>query len=105
MPELLVRHTVDRLLKLDPIAWNTEALAKRDAGKAIAKQAEAKKETARKPGTKPAHKLEDYAGDYASGEFTLKEFSIVRVRFEEEGGKVTGMTLIQPNGVFTATRK
>ena len=40
-----------------------------------------------------------------SGEFNLKEFSIVRMRFEEEGGKVTGMTLIQPNGVFTAKKK
>jgi len=236
VPELLVRHTVDRLLKLDPIDWNGEFLAKRDAGKAIAKEAEAKKETARKPGTKPAHKLEEYAGDYAhpgygplkvevdgkrlkmtynhlsvpldhwhyetwtgakggdhpaledlrflfetdmagnvvavttpfeatlkdgitfakkpdsrlsdaaylaryageyeingeigsiqlagnvlklnlrgqpqyhlvpevNGEFSLKEASIIRVRFEEEGGKVTGMTLIQPNGVFTAKRK
>jgi CubicO group peptidase (beta-lactamase class C family) len=236
VPELLVRHTVDRLLKLDPIDWNGEYLAKRDAGKAMAKEAEAKKETARKPGTKPAHKLEEYAGDYAhpgysplkivvdgkrlkatynhlsvplehwhyetwtgvkggdhpnledlkflfetdmsgnvvavttpfeaalkdgitfakkpdsrlsdaaylarfagdydmngetgsiqlagnvltlnlkgqpqyhlvpevSGEFSLKEVSIVRVRFEEEGGKVTGMTLMQPNGVFTAKKK
>jgi CubicO group peptidase (beta-lactamase class C family) len=236
VPELLVRHTVDRLLKLDPIDWNGEALAKRDAAKAIEKQAEAKKETARKPGTKPAHMLEEYAGEYAhpaysplkievdgkrlkmtynhlsaplehwhyetwtavkggdhpaledlkflfetdmagnvvavttpfepmledgitfkkkadsrlsdaaylarfvgdyeingeigsiqlagnvltvnlkgqpqyhlvpevSGEFTFKEFSIIRVRFEEEGGKVTGMSLIQPNGVFTAKKK
>jgi hypothetical protein len=40
-----------------------------------------------------------------SGEFTFKEFSIIRVRFEEEGGKVTGMSLIQPNGVFTAKKK
>lgn len=236
VPELLVRHTLDRLLKLDPIDWNGEALAKRDAGRVIAKQAEAKKDTVRKPGTKPAHKLAEYAGDYAhpaygplkievdgerlkavynhlsmplehwhyetwtavkggdhpgfedlkflfdtdmagnvvavkapfelalpapiafarkpdsrlfdaaylarftgdyevntevasvqlvgnvltvnlkgqpqyhlvpevNGEFSLKEVSIVRVRFEEEGGKVTGMSLIQPNGVFTAKRK
>jgi CubicO group peptidase (beta-lactamase class C family) len=236
VPELLVRHTLDRLLKLDPIDWNGEYLAKRDAGKAVEKEAEAKKETARKPGTKPAHKLEEYAGDYAhpgysplkvevdgkrlkmtynhlsaplehwhyetwtavkggdhpaledlkflfetdmagnvvavktpfeaaledgitftkkpdsrlsdasylarfagdyelngeiasiqlagnvltvnlkgqpqyhlvpevNGELSLKEASIIRVRFEEEGGKVTGMTLIQPNGVFTAKRK
>ena len=236
VPELLVRHTLDRLLKLDPIDWNGEFLAKRDAARAVAKQAAAQKGSVRKTGTKPAHKLEDYAGDYAhpaystlkivvdgkqlratynhlsmplehwhyetwsvgkggdhpgledikflfdtdmagnvvavkspfevtlatpitfakkpdsrlfdagylarftgeydmsgevasielagnvltlnlkgqpqyhlvpevSGEFNLKEFSIVRMRFEEEGGKVTGMTLIQPNGVFTAKKK
>lgn len=236
VPELLVRHTLDRLLKLDPIDWNGEALAKRDAGKAIAKEAETKKETARKPGTKPAHALEEYAGDYAhpgysplkievdgqrlkltynhlstplehwhyetwnavkggdhpafedlkylfetdvagnvvavktpfepslpqgitftkrpdsrlfdagylarfagdyelngevisiqlagnvltaniagqpqyhlvpevNGEFSLKEASIIRVRFEEEKGQVTAMSLVQPNGVFTGKRK
>lgn len=237
MPELLVRHTVDRLLKLEPaIDWNGEALARRDAAKAMEKQAEARKETARRPGTKPAHKLEEYAGQYenpgyspleievtdnrltliynhletplehwhyetwnavkggdhpafedlkllfetdvagnvvavktpfeptlkdgvtftkkpdarlfdagylarfvgdyelngdvasiqlagnvltlnipgqpqfhlvpeVNGELSLKEFSIIRVRFEEEGGKVTALTLVQPNGVFTAKRK
>ncbi|HWM90843.1 MAG TPA: serine hydrolase [Thermoanaerobaculia bacterium] len=236
VPELLVRHTVDRLLKLDPIDWNGEALGKRDIAEAADKEAEAKKETARKPGTKPAHKLEDYAGDYAhpgysplkvevdgtrlkltynhlstplehwhyetwtgakggdhptfedrkflfetdvagnvvavrapfevslkdgitftkkpdsrlsdpaylsrfvgdyelagetasiqlagnvltvnfpgtsqfhlvpevNGEFSVKEASNLRVRFEEEGGKATAMTVMQPNGVFTAKRK
>jgi len=237
VPELLVRHTLDRLLKLEPaIDWNGETLAKRDAAKAMEKQAEAKKETARRPGTKPAHALEEYAGDYAhpaygplkvevdgkrlrmtynhlsaplehwhyetwtavkggdhpaledlkflfetdvagnvvavnvpfeptiadgitfkkkpdarlfdagylarftgdyelngetlsiqlsgnvltvnipgqpqyhlvpevNGELSFKEFSIVRVRFEEEGGKVTAITLVQPNGVFTAKKK
>lgn len=236
VPELLVRHTLDRLLKLDPIDWNAEFLAKRDAARAVAKQAEAQKGSVRKPGTKPAHKLEEYAGEYVhpaysplkievdgrrlratynhlsmplehwhyetwsagkggdhpaledmrflfetdmagnvvsvktpfevtlatpltfmkrpdsrlfdagylarftgeydlsgevasiqlagnvltlnlkgqpqyhlvpevGGELTLKEITIVRIRFEEEGGKVTGMTLIQPNGVFTAKRK
>ena len=35
----------------------------------------------------------------------IAEDARARVRFEEEGGKVTGMTLIQPNGVFTAKKK
>ncbi len=236
MPELLVRHTIDRLLKLEPIDWNTEAIARRDAGKAEVKKAEGRKEETRKPGTKPAHKLEEYAGDYfhpgygtlrvevqgkalqmtynhmtsplehwhyetwigakkvepptfedqrflfqtdtsgnvvavrtdfepslaegitfdkkpdsrwsdpawlarfvgdydlngqavsiqlagntltvnvpgqpqyhlvpeVNGELSLKEASIIRVRFEEENGKVTAITLLQPNGVFTAKRK
>jgi len=236
VPDLLVHHTVDRLLKLDPIDWNAEALGKRDLARAAQKEGEAKKDTVRVKGTKPAHKLEDYAGDYAhpgysplkvevdgkrlkltfnhlatplehwhyetwnavkggdhpafedlkflfetdvagnvvsvqtpfevslkdgitfakrpdsrlfdpaylsrfvgdyelagetasiqlagnvltvnfpgtpqfhlvpevNGEFSVKEASIIRVRFEEEGSKVTAMTLMQPNGVFTAKRK
>ncbi len=63
-PERLVRHTIDRFLKLDPIDWNGEALAKREKGKEANKAAKAKKESVKKPGTKPAHKLADYAGDY-----------------------------------------
>lgn len=236
MNELLVRHTLDRLLMLEPIDWNGEALGKREKGKALGKEAESKKETMRKAGTKPAHKIEEYAGDYGhpgyspikvevqggklaltynhlstplehwhyetwtapkggdhplfedqkflfetdvagnvvalktafeptlpdgitflkkpdarmsdpawlaryvgdyeingetfsvqlagnvltvnvpgqpqfhllpevGGEFSLKEVSIIRVKFEEEGAKVTAMTLLQPNGVFTAKRK
>jgi CubicO group peptidase (beta-lactamase class C family) len=65
VPELLVRHTIDRLLKLEPsIDWNGEMLALRDKARPEVKAAEAKKEEMRRPGTKPAHKLEEYAGDY-----------------------------------------
>ena len=65
VPERLVRHTIDRLLKLDPIDWNGEDLVKHGKGKELTKEAKAKKGTLRKPGTKPAHRLEEYAGDYA----------------------------------------
>jgi CubicO group peptidase (beta-lactamase class C family) len=237
MPELLVRHTADRLLKLQPIDWNGESLAKRDQARAEVKKAETRKGEMRRPGTKPAHKLDEYAGDYfhpaygtlridvegkdrlkltfnhlssplehwhyetwtgvkdvepplfedqkllfetdtagdvvsvktnfepslaegitfekkpdarmsdpawlsrfvgdyeltgltvsvqlagnvltvnvpgqpqyhlkpeLKGEFSLKEASFIRMRFEEEGGKVTAATFLQPNGVFTAKRK
>jgi CubicO group peptidase (beta-lactamase class C family) len=64
VPERLVRHTIDRLLKLEPIDWNGEALVRRGKGKEIDKEAKAKKSSRRKAGTKPAHKLEEYAGDY-----------------------------------------
>jgi len=64
LPERLMRHTADRFLKLDPIDWQGEALAKRAKGKESDKAAKAKKDTVRKPGTKPAHKLAEYAGDY-----------------------------------------
>jgi CubicO group peptidase (beta-lactamase class C family) len=64
LPELLVRHALDRLLKLEPIDWKGEALARRTKGKEAQKEAKSKKESARKRGTKPAHKLEEYAGRY-----------------------------------------
>ena len=63
-PERLVRHTLDRFLKLEPIDWNAEALAQREVNRKMAKEAKAKKETVRKAGTKPAHKLDEYAGEY-----------------------------------------
>ena len=63
-PERVVRHTIDRFLKLDPIDWNGEALAEREKGKAAVKEAQAKKESVKKAGTKPAHKIAEYAGDY-----------------------------------------
>ncbi len=62
--DLLARHTADRFLELDPIDWNGEALARREKGREAYKEAKAKKETVRKPGTRPAHKLAEYAGDY-----------------------------------------
>jgi CubicO group peptidase (beta-lactamase class C family) len=236
VPELLARHTADRLLKLEPIDWNRESLARWDVARAEQKKAEGRKEELRRPGTKPAHKLEEYAGDYfhpgygtlridvqeknlqvtynhmtsplehwhyetwsgvkdieppifenqrflfetdtvgnvvavktnfeptltegitfekkpdsrlsdpaflarfvgdydltgqtvsiqlagnvltvnvpgqpqyhlvpeTGGEFSLKEASGFRIRFEEEGGKVTGVTFLQQNGVFTARKK
>lgn len=63
-PDRLVQITTDRLLKLDPIDWNGEALAQREVARKTQKEAKAKKDTVRKPGTKPAHKLAEYAGDY-----------------------------------------
>jgi hypothetical protein len=64
LPTLLARHTVDRVLKLDAIDWNGEALGRRALGEKAEKEAKAKKESVRKQGTKPAHPLADYAGDY-----------------------------------------
>ncbi|HEX3127028.1 MAG TPA: serine hydrolase, partial [Thermoanaerobaculia bacterium] len=64
VPELLARHTMDRLLDLEPINWNGEALVRRDVALAEQKVATVRKEEMRKFGTKPAHELEEYAGDY-----------------------------------------
>lgn len=65
LPEIVMRHALDRLLGLEPIAWDAEALAKRDAAREIAKDAEAKQATVRKTGTQPAHELGDYVGEFA----------------------------------------
>lgn len=65
MLEPLVRHTADRLLGLAAIDWKGEALALRAKGEAVDKEGEDNKEIARKPGTRPAHRLEEYAGEYS----------------------------------------
>jgi CubicO group peptidase (beta-lactamase class C family) len=64
LPEMLTRHAVDQVLHLPPIDWSGEELDKKTKGKAATKEAKAKKNTVRKPGTSPAHKLQEYAGDY-----------------------------------------
>jgi hypothetical protein len=64
LPELLVRHTYDRLLGLSPLDWSGEGLARRAKGQEAEREAKAKKKTVRVPGTHPAHALADYAGDY-----------------------------------------
>ncbi len=64
LPEIITRHAADRLLGLPPIDWNGEALGKKAKNKAAAKEAKTKKDTVRRPGTTPAHKLEEYTGEY-----------------------------------------
>ncbi len=64
LPELAIRTAIDWLLELKPIDWLGEAAKRQAEGEEAQKKAEAKKLVRRKPGTTPAHKLEDYAGDY-----------------------------------------
>jgi hypothetical protein len=64
LAEMVNRHAADRLLGLSTIDWSGEELTKKAKGKAAAKLAKSKKETVRRPGTSPAHKLEEYAGLY-----------------------------------------
>jgi CubicO group peptidase (beta-lactamase class C family) len=62
--EVLARNVFDRMLGLDPVAWNQRYHD--DAVKAKAAEADEQKEiyADRKPDTKPAHPLADYAGTY-----------------------------------------
>lgn len=64
LSSIVAQSAADRLLKLEPIDWNGEALARRAKGKAAVKEAKAKKETVRVPDTRPSHPLADYAGEY-----------------------------------------
>ncbi|NOX87905.1 MAG: serine hydrolase, partial [Calditrichaeota bacterium] len=64
LPEILTRHAADRIFNLKPIDWNQEGLERRKKGKEAEKESKKTKKIARKKGTKPAHRLEEYAGDY-----------------------------------------
>jgi CubicO group peptidase (beta-lactamase class C family) len=64
LPELITRHASDRLLNLEPIDWLAEGLDKRNKALDAQKEAKKKKESVRRPGTRPAHPLEEYAGEY-----------------------------------------
>ena len=65
LPELLVRTAADRILGLEAVDWVGDAAKNELDREAVAKKAEEKKVTRRRPGTAPAHKLEEYAGDYS----------------------------------------
>lgn len=88
-PERLVRHTADRLLKLSAIDWSGEDLAKREAGRKTRKEAKAKKESVRKPGTKPAHKLDEYAGDYENPGYGLLKVAAAGDHLEATYNNIT----------------
>lgn len=64
LPGLLARHLADRLLGLPPTEWSAGRLAERDRMRESARQAPPPKAGGRKAGTKPAHPLEAYAGEY-----------------------------------------
>jgi CubicO group peptidase (beta-lactamase class C family) len=82
LPEMVTRHAADRLLGLSTIDWSGEELAKKAKNKAASKEAKSKKETVRRPGTTPAHPLEEYAGEYENPGYGI-------VKIELRDGKLT----------------
>jgi CubicO group peptidase (beta-lactamase class C family) len=64
LPELLIRTAADRILGLASEDWIGDAVKKLAEGEAVGKKAEEKLGSRRRPGTVPAHKLEEYAGEY-----------------------------------------
>jgi CubicO group peptidase (beta-lactamase class C family) len=81
LPEMLSRHAADRILSLSPIDWSGEELKKTKSAKAAAKSAKTKKTIVRRPGTTPAHPLEEYVGDYEHPGYGV-------VRVEQRDGKL-----------------
>jgi CubicO group peptidase (beta-lactamase class C family) len=64
LPGLIGRHAADRLLGLKPIDWLAEGLARHNKSLDALKAARKNKDSVRRPGTRPAHPLEEYAGEY-----------------------------------------
>lgn len=64
LPQIVARQAIDRLLGLPPIDWSARLLQRRDAGRTAEKAGKAKGAEERKPGTLPAHALDEYVGDY-----------------------------------------
>src|SRR5262249_25610712 len=59
LPDLIVMHAADRLLGLDPIDWLAEGREQLKKGEDARKEGKKKTETWRRPGTHPAHSLEE----------------------------------------------
>jgi hypothetical protein len=76
LPGLATLHAADRILGLEFKDWNGEALEKREIAKAAQKEAEEKKDTLRKPDTKPAHAMEEYAGKYEHPGYGILEIQL-----------------------------
>ncbi len=64
LPQLLARHAIDRLLGFSPRDWSAEGLARQTKRRDLAKEGAAKTAMVRKIGTKPAHPIADYVGEY-----------------------------------------
>lgn len=60
--EMVIRTAADRLLGLETVDWVGETAKRIEEGEKAGKDAERKKTARRKPGTKPAHGLGEYAG-------------------------------------------
>ena len=65
LPDIVARHASDRLMGLEPIDWNGRALKRRDVAEKASAAAKKSAGDERKAGTKPAHALDEYAGEYA----------------------------------------
>ncbi len=63
-PDLVAETAADRILGLEAVDWIGDAAKRLAEARAAQKEAEKKQAGRRRPGTAPAHKLAEYAGDY-----------------------------------------
>ena len=83
LPGLTNRHAIDRVLGLEARDWSAEALAKAKVAEESDKGAKARaKELARKPDTKPAHPIAEYAGEYEHPGYGI-------IKITENGGTLS----------------
>jgi CubicO group peptidase (beta-lactamase class C family) len=64
MRDVITYAIYDRLLKLEPIDWSARLRELRDKNKASQDEARVRKISPRREGTRPAHPLDEYAGEY-----------------------------------------
>ncbi len=64
LTEVVANTVIDRLLGLPALGWSARWLERRNAARTAADKAKAKADVDRKPGTRPAHLLDDYAAEY-----------------------------------------
>lgn len=64
LPTIVSYNVYDRLLGLDPVDWSARYLERQKQAKASEETAKAKSYTPRREGTRPAHPLDEYLGDY-----------------------------------------
>jgi CubicO group peptidase (beta-lactamase class C family) len=86
-PTIVAREVSDRLLGLDRIDWNARYLKRWEVVEKAGESAKLKAVDERKPGTKPGHALEEYAGEYdhpAYGTVTIaREGGALNARFHD----------------------
>ena len=104
LPDLVVKHATDRLLKLETKDWNKQALARRDAGLASAKEAETKKKGERKSGTTPSHPLADFAGEYEHPGYGVIQVTLAGEKLKLEYNDIPGPLEHWHYDVFNVTR-
>jgi CubicO group peptidase (beta-lactamase class C family) len=64
LPGIVAQQAIDRLLGLPPIDWSARRLQRRDAVRKADKAGKAKGAEERKAGTRPAHALDEYVGEF-----------------------------------------
>src|SRR5262249_10579858 len=69
VPHILTRHIVDRLRGRDPLDWRERRLKWRDEALAQTRNAKDSRAKARHTGTRPAHELAAYGGDYENAAY------------------------------------